>query len=141
MLYAVYLWSFEIFLQVSLPGPKLTDNKTVRPGLNQIDTNFFSVRSPAQFANRFIGDFMPAAGAAARLVVEGFSLNRYILFAVGSVAGSCPSTPVLIENVILRNANFTYPAVPVLGQCRGQRHIRIPGVSFFLVLAYPGFLP
>ena len=59
--------------------------------------------------------------------------NRNLAVAIAAITGFGTAAPVLIEHIILLDADLADPSAPVLWKRRHKRHCRIPRIGFFLV--------
>ena len=115
------------------------DGETISTSLHEIYRPFFRP-NPACLANRLERNRVPAARTAALLIVA-WGFDWHFLFAVGTVAGVGTFPGIAIKDVMLRNADFGYPAIPVLGQRWNLREISVPGVGLALMPAFQFFGP
>ena len=73
---------------------------------------------------------MAATTTAAFLIVMWMYLDRYFLFAVGTITCFGAALFVVVVNVILPDGNLIHPSTPVLRKFRHLFHIFIPWISF-----------
>ena len=111
--------------------PELSDHKAARIGLHQIQ-DISPCAQPAHLAEGFELHRFSASGASGKRIVLRLP-NRNLAVTVAAIAGFGAAAPVLIEHIILLDADLADPSVPVLWKRRHKRHCRIPRISFFLV--------
>lgn len=133
MFRAAYFRFLIILLVISAVCPELTDHQAVRPPLHQIYTGILSVKMVRKTTNRLECDFVAAAWASAAFPMAGLFQERHLPFAVGTVTGFSPALFVVVEYELLWNTNLIDPAIPVLGERRGESHILVPLVRCPLI--------
>ena len=111
--------------------PKFPDHKAVRIGLHQIQ-DIPPCAQPAHLAEGFELHRSSASEASGNRIVLRLP-NRNLAVTVAAIAGFGTAAPVLIEHIILLNADLTDPSVPALWKRRHKRHCCIPRIGFFLV--------
>ena len=111
--------------------PELSDHKAARIGLHQIQ-DISPCAQPAHLAKGFELHRFSASGASGNRIVLRLP-NRNLAVAIAAITGFGTAAPVLIEHIILLNADLADPSVPVLWKRRHKRHRRIPRIGFFLV--------
>ena len=111
--------------------PKFPDHKAARIRLHQIQ-DIPPCAQPAHLAEGFELHRSSASGASGNRIVLRLP-NRNLAVAIAAITGFGTAAPVLIEHIILLNADLADPSVPVLWKRRHKRHCRIPRISFFLV--------
>ena len=119
------------FLTVRTLRPELSDHKAARIGLHQIQ-DISPCAQPAHLAEGFELHRFSASGASGNRIVLRLP-NRDLAVTVAAIAGFGAAAPVLIEHIILLDADLADPSVPVLWKRRHERHCRIPRIGFFLV--------
>ena len=119
------------FLAVGTLRPELPDHKAARIGLHQIH-DISPCTQPAHLAKGFELHRFSASGASGKRIVLRLP-NRNLAVTVAAIAGFGAAAPVLIEHIILLDADLADPSVPVLWKRRHERHCRIPRIGFFLV--------
>ena len=119
------------FLTVRTLRPELSDHKAARIGLHQIQ-DISPCAQPAHLAEGFELHRSSASEASGNRIVLRLP-NRNLAVTVAAIAGFGTAAPVLIEHIILLNADLTDPSVPVLWKRRHKRHCCIPRIGFFLV--------
>ena len=119
------------FLTVRTLRPELSDHKAARIGLHQIQ-DISPCAQPAHLAEGFELHRFSASGASGNRIVLRLP-NRNLAVAIAAITGFGTAAPVLIEHIILLDADLADPSVPVLWKRRHKRHCRIPRISFFLV--------
>ena len=111
--------------------PELSDHKAARIGLHQIQ-DISPCAQPAHLAEGFELHRFSASGASGKRIVLRLP-NRNLAVTVAAIAGFGAAAPVLIEHIILLDADLADPSAPVLWKRRQKRHCRIPRIGFFLV--------
>ena len=119
------------FLTVRTLRPELSDHKAARIGLHQIQ-DISPCAQSAHLAEGFELHRSSASGASGNRIVLRLP-NRNLSVAIAAITGFGTAAPVLIEHIILLDADLTDPSVPVLRMRRHKRHRRIPRIGFFLV--------
>ena len=119
------------FLTVRTLRPELSDHKAARIGLHQIQ-DISPCAQPAHLAEGFELHRFSASGASGKRIVLRLS-NWNLAVAIAAITGFGAAAPVLIEHIILLNADLADPSVPVLWKRRHERHCCIPRIGFFLM--------
>ena len=92
--------------------PEFPDHEVSRIGLHQIGNIFLCAKTP-HFTKRFELYLLSASRAFRKHVVLRFPDRNYAV-AVAAIAGFRAAALILVEHIILHNANLTDPFVPIL---------------------------
>ena len=130
---------WKAFFSVCPVSLKFTNYKANFASLDQVGKMFFCLHIPRSSIG-FEYHRMAATTTAAFLIVMWMYLDRYFLFAVGTITCFGAALFVVVVNVILPDGNLIHPAVPVLGKLRHLFHILIPWISFPPVPLFELFL-
>ena len=120
---------WKAFFSVCPVSLKFTNYKANFASLDQVGKMFFCLHIPRSSIG-FEYHRMAATTTAAFLIVMWMYLDRYFLFAVGTITCFGAALFVVVVNVILPDGNLIHPSTPVLRKFRHLFHIFIPWISF-----------
>ena len=126
---AIKLGIWKAFFSVCPVSLKFTNYKANFASLDQVGKMFFCLHIPRSSIG-FEYHRMAATTTAAFLIVMWMYLDRYFLFAVGTITCFGAALFVVVVNVILPDGNLIHPSTPVLRKFRHLFHIFIPWISF-----------